>query len=110
VGRQAQESWRFVAVVGSLPHKRRSANLHHRPISPAFQGSSSARPSHTSEMICPSCSTYGWYGPVPLCEATERRTKTDWAHFIEDIANSYPHAQRITPVMDNLNTHTPASL
>ena len=45
-----------------------------------------------------------------LTKVTERRTKTDWAHFIEDIANSYPQAQRITLVMDNLNTHTPASL
>ncbi len=45
-----------------------------------------------------------------LTKLTERRTKTDWAHLIEDIANSYPHAQRITLVMDNLNTHTPASL
>ena len=45
-----------------------------------------------------------------LTKVTERRTKTDWARFIEDIANSYPQAQRITLVMDNLNTHTPASL
>ena len=45
-----------------------------------------------------------------ITKVTQRRTKTDWAHFIEDIANSYPHAQRITLVMDNLNTHTPASL
>lgn len=45
-----------------------------------------------------------------LTKVTERRTKADWAHFIEDIANSYPQAQRITLVMDNLNTHTPASL
>ena len=45
-----------------------------------------------------------------LTKVTERRTKTDWSHFVEDIANSYPQAQRITLVMDNLNTHTPASL
>jgi len=25
-----------------------------------------------------------------LTKVTERRTKTDWAHFIEDIASSYP--------------------
>ena len=48
----------------------------------------------------------GWW----LTKVTERRTKTDWAHFVEDIANSYPQAQRITLVMGNLNTHTPASL
>lgn len=45
-----------------------------------------------------------------LTKVTERRTKTDWARFIEDIAASYPDAQRITLVMDNLNAHTPASL
>ena len=45
-----------------------------------------------------------------LTKVTERRTKADWAHFIEDIANSYPQAQRITLVMDNLNSHTPTSL
>ena len=45
-----------------------------------------------------------------LTKVTERRTKTDWAHFIADIAAHYPAAQRITLVMDNLNTHTPASL
>lgn len=45
-----------------------------------------------------------------MTKVTERRTKTDWAHFIEDIAAHYPQAQRITLVMDNLNTHNPASL
>lgn len=45
-----------------------------------------------------------------MTQVTERRTKTDWANFVEDIATSYPDAQRITLVMDNLNTHTPGSL
>lgn len=45
-----------------------------------------------------------------LTKVTERRTKLDWAVFLQDIAQSYPDAQRITLVMDNLNTHTPASL
>ena len=45
-----------------------------------------------------------------LTKVTERRTKIDCAHFIADIAAHYPTAQRITLVMDNLNTHTPASL
>jgi transposase len=45
-----------------------------------------------------------------LTQVTERRTKTDWAHFIEDIASSDPQAQRITLVMDSLSTHTLASL
>lgn len=45
-----------------------------------------------------------------LVKITERKTKKDWADFIEDIANTYPNAKRITLVMDNLNTHKPGSL
>ena len=43
-------------------------------------------------------------------EVTERRTKTDWAQFVRDIAARYPGATRITLVMDNLNTHRPGAL
>ena len=43
-------------------------------------------------------------------EVTERRTKTDWARFLRDIAAEYPGATRITLVMDNLNTHRPGAL
>ena len=41
---------------------------------------------------------------------TERKTKTDWASFLEEIAGQYPQAQKITLVMDNLNTHGPGAL
>ncbi len=42
---------------------------------------------------------------------TERRTKMDWAHTIRDLVDvHYPEAERIVLVMDNLNTHSPASL
>ena len=41
---------------------------------------------------------------------TERKTKRDWAHFIADIADQYDEAERITLVMDNLNTHRAGSL
>ena len=44
-------------------------------------------------------------------DLTERRTKVDWAHQIEELVDErYPEAERIVLVMDNLNTHTPASL
>ena len=43
-----------------------------------------------------------------LTKVTERRTKLDRAVFLQDIAASYPDAERITLVMDNLNTHNPA--
>lgn len=45
-----------------------------------------------------------------LVKITEKKTKIDWAYFLEDIAELYPDAERITLVMDNLNTHTPGSL
>lgn len=42
---------------------------------------------------------------------TDQRTAVDWAHQIRDLVDvHYPDAERITLVMDNLNTHTPASL
>ncbi len=45
-----------------------------------------------------------------MVKITERRKKSDWAHFIEDIARKYKSARKIILVMDNLNTHTPGSL
>ena len=42
---------------------------------------------------------------------TERRTRTDWAHFVRHLLEEvYPEAERLVLVMDNLNTHSPASL
>jgi hypothetical protein len=42
---------------------------------------------------------------------TERRTKVDWALAIRAlVAVHYPNADRIVLVIDNLNTHSPASL
>jgi len=43
-------------------------------------------------------------------EITERKQKPDWAHYIEEIANQYPEAEKITLVMDNYETHKPGSL
>lgn len=44
-------------------------------------------------------------------DVTERRTKADWAHQIKHLVDvRYPDAERIVLVMDNLNTHSPASL
>jgi DDE superfamily endonuclease len=45
-----------------------------------------------------------------MVSVSERRTKKDWALFVEQIAGRYPEADRITLVMDNLNTHTPGSV
>jgi len=44
-----------------------------------------------------------------IVKITETKTKQDWAFFLKDIANNYQEAEKITLVMDNLNTHTPGS-
>jgi hypothetical protein len=42
---------------------------------------------------------------------SDQRTRIDWAHCVRDLVDvHYPAAERITLVMDQLNTHTPASL
>ena len=45
-----------------------------------------------------------------LVKVTERKTKQDWALFLEEISNEYPDAEKITLVMDNFETHKPGSL
>jgi transposase len=46
-----------------------------------------------------------------LVEVTDQRTKVDFAHYIKALVDEhYPLAQTIVFVMDNLNTHTKASL
>lgn len=55
-----------------------------------------------------------WYEPLQgrrHVEVTKRRTMVDWAHCIKDLVDvHYPDAETIVLVLDNLNTHTPASL
>jgi transposase len=49
----------------------------------------------------------GWREVV----VTDRRTAVDFAGFLKHLADDiYAEAQRITLVLDNLNTHTPAAL
>ena len=45
-----------------------------------------------------------------MVKITERKTKKDWSYFIAEIAAGYESAEKITLVMDNLNTHSPGSL
>jgi hypothetical protein len=47
---------------------------------------------------------------IRMVEVTESKTKVDWALIVEKIASRYEDAEKITLVMDNLNTHTPGSL
>lgn len=42
---------------------------------------------------------------------TEHRTAVDWAHYMKDLVDvHFPDAEVIAVVLDNLNTHRPASL
>ena len=45
-----------------------------------------------------------------MVKITERKTKQDWACFIAEIEGCHNDAEKITLVMDNLNTHNPGSL
>ena len=40
---------------------------------------------------------------------TERKAKTDWALFLEEISVRYDQAERVTLVMDNFSTHGPGA-
>lgn len=54
---------------------------------------------------------YEPFGGWRHVSVTARRTKIDWAHEIKDLlCEHYPHARKVILVMDNLNTHTGASL
>jgi hypothetical protein len=60
------------------------------------------------------CSFFMLFAPL-LCwrhvAVTERRTALDFAHIIKDLVDGqFPDAEKIVLVLDNLNTHTPASL
>lgn len=44
-------------------------------------------------------------------KVTERRTKTDWAHLMKELADiHYRDAEKIVLVVDNLNTHVKSAL
>jgi hypothetical protein len=44
-------------------------------------------------------------------KVTEQRTKTDFAELLRELVDvHFPQAEKIRVVLDNLNTHTPASL
>lgn len=43
-------------------------------------------------------------------KVTERKTKRDWAVFLEEIALRYTQSEKVTLVMDNLETHKPGAL
>jgi hypothetical protein len=44
-----------------------------------------------------------------IVEVRRQKTKTDYAEFMQKVANQYSDAQKITLIQDNLNTHNPSS-
>ncbi len=62
---------------------------------------------------CGTCNVFMASEPLAgrrMTKVTARRTKTDWAHFLNDIAKRHPDAKRITLVMDNLRHAPPRRL
>lgn len=62
---------------------------------------------------CGTCNVFIANEPLKgkrLAKVTDRRTKVDWAHFIDELSEEYSHVRKIVLVMDNLNTHHPSSL
>ena len=49
-------------------------------------------------------------GKCCAVKVTDRRTALDFAEVIRELVDSYPRAEKIVLVMDNLNTHKMASL
>ena len=60
------------------------------------------------------CSIFAFIEPLTgkhHVSVRERRTATDWAEEIKYLSDEmYPDAEKIVLMMDNLNTHKPASL
>ena len=60
------------------------------------------------------CNLFMFVAPLAgwrRAEATERRTQVDWAHQVQRLVDEdFPDADKVVLVMDNLNTHRPASL
>lgn len=54
-----------------------------------------------------------FFEPLPgkrYIKVTDRRTKKDWAEAMRKLSDVYyPNAEKIVVVLDNLNTHSPAS-
>src|ERR1019366_2444948 len=83
-----------------------------RPGTPAAPGQVARQ---DSEYIrCGTCSIFVWAEPLRgwrRAYAESTRTRIDWAHGIDHLLNvEYPDADKVVLVMDNLNTHSIASL
>lgn len=82
------------------------APQHVAPGQPARQDSEYER-CGTANLFLLSAPLQGWR----TIAVTARRTRSDWANLMRALVDEhFPDVPRITLVLDNLNTHTPASL
>jgi hypothetical protein len=60
------------------------------------------------------CNLFLFFAPLECwrhIKVTERRTMVDWAQAMKELVDDhFPDAEKIVVVLDNLNTHCPASL
>ncbi len=60
------------------------------------------------------CNLFAWFQPQKAwreIKVTSQRTAIDFAHCMKELVDEYfPNAIKVKVVLDNLNTHTPASL
>ena len=85
------------------------------PMQPALPGQSGHAVREDYEYVREgTCSFFMVFAPLLAWRhvaVTERRTAKDFAGVIQNLVDvQFPEADRIVLVMDNLNTHTPASL
>ena len=77
-----------------------------RPGAPPAHGCEYRR-NGVSNLFMPFAPLEGWRRAA----VRGRRTRTGWAEVVRKLVDEdYPVRERIVPVMDNLNTHHPASL
>ncbi len=83
-----------------------------RPGTPAVPGRTARE--DCEYVRCGTCSIFVWAEPLRgwrRAYAQSTRTRTDWAHGLEHLLTvDYPDAEKVVLVMDNLNTHSIASL
>jgi hypothetical protein len=60
------------------------------------------------------CNLFAWFQPLQAwreVKITSQRTAVDFAHCMKELVDEhFPDAVKVKVVLDNLNTHTPASL
>ena len=108
VYKRAYDPFRPVVCMDESPRQLIRDTRLPLPITPGFTG----REDYEYER-CGVCNIFMAVEPLAgkrFVRVTERRTKQDWARFVEELATHYQHAEKITLVMDNLNIHSAGSL